>query len=126
MKIKTLISVCTFLLFCSFQANAADALSNNAVKTLITGKTIKAEHLKKGFNFSVYFAKDGSVIREWQGDMQVGTSFFKGNLHCINVGNGDKCATIVPNGDGTYKRLKGGDEDKHFINWLSFTDGKHL
>ena len=33
---------------------------------------------------------------------------------------------IVPNGDGTYKRLKGGNEDKHFIDWLSISDGKKL
>ncbi len=126
MKIKTLLVAFVLMFTASFQAQAADALSNDALKTLITGKTVNAEHAKKGFNFKIYFAADGSAIREWKGDMQEGKWFFKGNLHCINVGAGDKCASIVPNGDGTYKRLKGGDENKNFINWLSISDGKKL
>lgn len=126
MKIKVLIAFFTLLLMSSFQANAAEALSADAIKALISGKTVQAEHLKKGFKFKVYFTADGAATREWKGDIQEGSYFFKGNLHCINVGGGDKCASIVPNGDGTYKRLKGGNEDKHFIDWLSISDGKKL
>ena len=126
MKIKILFTAFTFLILSSFQAQAADALSNDAIKALITGKTVNAEHAKKGFSFKIYFAADGSVTRDWKGDMQEGKWFFKDGLHCINVGSGDKCASIVPNGDGTYKRLKGGKKNKHFISWLSIVDGKHL
>ena len=126
MKIKTLLVAFALMFTASFQAQAADALSNDAIKALITGKTVNAEHAKKGFSFKVYFAADGSATRDWKGDMQEGKWFFKDGLHCINVGSGDKCASIVPNGDGTYKRLKGGKKNKHFINWLSIVDGKHL
>ena len=126
MKIKILFALFTFLIMSSFHANAAGALSADAIKAITVGKTVNGEHLKKGFKFTAYFKADGTVIRNWNGKVQDGTYSFKGNLHCVNFGNGDKCATIVPNGDGSYKRLKGGDEDKHFINWLSISEGKHL
>ena len=127
MKIKLTIISLFFLLGASFQAHAGKVLSNDEVKALVSGKTVHAKHLKKGFNFSVYFNADGSVIRKWKNDkMQDGKWFFDGNLHCINVGGGDRCASIEDNGDGTYKRLKGGNSNKHFITWTKIVDGKDL
>ena len=128
MKIKTLLAIFTFLFITSFQANAADALSADAIKALIVGNTVNGEHLKKDFKFTAYFKADGTAIRNWKGEVQNGTYFFKESdkQHCVNFGGGDKCATIVPNGDGSYKRLKNGNSDKHFINWLSISKGKNL
>jgi hypothetical protein len=101
MKIKSLTFVITLLLITSFQANAADALSADAIKTLIVGNTVNGEHLIKGFKFTAYFKADGTAIRNWDGDVQDGTYFFKNNLHCVNFGGGDKCAAMVPKGDGS-------------------------
>ena len=126
MKIKPLLAIFTFLFITSFQANAAEALSADAIKTLIVGNTVNGEHLKKDFKFTAYFKADGTAIRNWDGDVQNGTYFFKDNLHCVNFGGGDKCAAMVPNSDGSYKRLKGGTSGTHVINWLSITKGKKL
>ena len=125
MKIKSILVTVLFMLGVSMQAQAGKVLSPDELKALITGKTVHAKHEKKGFNFSVYFNADGSAVRKWKGDkIQEGKWFFKDNLHCINVGGGDKCATMEDNGDGTYKRLKGGDSSKHFISWTKIVDGK--
>ena len=127
MKIRSIIIAVAVMLGASFQAHAGKVLSNDEVRAIVSGKTVHAEHLKKGFNFSVYFAADGSVVRKWKNDkVQDGKWFFDGNLHCINVGGGDKCGSIVDNGDGTYNRLKGGNSNKHFITWTKVVDGKDL
>lgn len=123
MKIQSVIVALVFMAGASFQANAGNVLSADEIKTLITGKTVHAKHEKKGFTFSVYFAEDGSAIRKWKNDkLQNGKYSFKDNMHCINVGGGNKCATIEDNGDGSYKRLGGGK--KHKITWMKVVDGK--
>ncbi len=127
MKIKTTTITLLIMLTGSFQAFAGETLTPDQIKALIVGNTVHAKHLKKGFNFSVYFAEDGSVIRKWKkGRLQDGTFFFKNGLHCINVGKGDKCASLVDNSDGTYKRLKKGKANKHFITWVRIVEGKDL
>jgi hypothetical protein len=127
MKLKLAIISLFLLLGASFHAHAGKVLSNDEVKALVSGKTVHAKHEKKGFNFSVYFNADGSAVRKWKNDkLQDGKWFFKDNLHCINVGGGDKCGSIEDNGDGTYKRLKGGNSNKHFITWTKIVDGKDL
>ncbi len=126
MKNQLFIFVAAVLLVTSFSANAADALSADAIKKIIVGNTVNGEHAIKGFKFTAYFKADGTATRNWKGDVQEGTYFFKDNLHCVNFGNGDRCAAMVSNGDGTYKRLKGGIDGKHVINWLSISTGKKL
>lgn len=127
MKIQILFITFVFAVVSSFQVHAGGTLSADEIKTLIIGKTIHAKHLKKGFNFSAYFAKDGSMIRKWKnGKLQDGKYFFKGDLHCINMGGNDKCGAMEDNGDGTYKRLKNGNKDKHFITWTKIVEGKDL
>jgi hypothetical protein len=123
MKLQSILITLVLMAGASFQANAGNPLSAEEIKTLITGKTVHAKHEKKGFTFSVYFAEDGSAIRKWKNDeLQNGKYTFKDNMHCINVGDGDKCATIEDNGDGSYKRLKNGK--KHMITWTKVVDGK--
>ena len=125
MIIKTIMLTLLLSLAGSFPALAGDALSEDAVKALTSGKTVHAKHEKKDFTFSVYFAPDGKAIRKWKNDnIQEGKWFFEDGLHCINVGGGDKCASIEDNGDGSYKRLKNGNSGKHFITWKKVVDGK--
>lgn len=66
MKIQLMIVALVLTVSSSFQAFAGETLSADQVKSLIAGKTIHGKHLKKGFNFSAYFAKDGSMIRKWK------------------------------------------------------------
>lgn len=124
MKIKILLASSIFLLLSSFQANAGDTMTSDQIKKLIAGKTVHSKQIIKGFDFKVYFTADGKVTREWKGKIQEGTYSFDGNKHCINLGQGDQCGTIVSNGDGTYKRLKNGK--RHVIDWLKFEEGKHI
>ena len=125
LKIQSAIIALVFMVSASFQASAGKVLSADEIKTLIAGKTVHAKHEKKGFSFSIYFAEDGSAIRKWKdGELQKGKYLFKDNMHCINVGGGDKCATIEANGDGSHKRLKNGK--KHVITWTKIVDGKNL
>lgn len=125
MKIQSVIMAVVLMAGASFQANAGNVLSADEIKALIVGKTVHAKHEKKGFTFSAYFNEDGSLIRKWKdGELQNGKYFFKDNMHCINVDDGDKCATMEANGDGTYKRLKNGK--KHVITWQKLVDGKDL
>lgn len=124
MKIQSIIVALLLTVGLGFQAQAGDAMTADQIKALTVGKTVHAELLKNGMKFKVYFGEDGSAERTWKGDIQKGSYSFKGNMHCINVGDGDKCGTIVDNGDGTYKRMKNGK--KHAITWLKFTDGKDL
>lgn len=127
MKFKSIVSTVLLMLAVSFPVHAGKVLSADEVKALVSGKTVHAKHEKKGFNFSVYFNADGSVVRKWKNDtLQDGKWFFKDNLHCINVGGSDKCGSIEDNGDGTYSRLKNGDSNKRFITWTKIVDGKNL
>lgn len=118
---KYLISLLLFSL--SQMTMAGDTLSGDKIKTLISGKTLSAEHIK-GFKFKVYFDGKGHYVRNKDGNITEGTFTIKDSQHCVNVGGNDKCATIVDNGDGTYKRMKNGK--KHFITWSNITAGKHL
>lgn len=108
MKILQEITFITFILalFVGTSLRAEDYLDATAIKTLITGKTIYATHLKKDFKFKVYFDKDGkSAIRQQKGKNTETTYRFEGSKHCIHWKGKDRCANIVDNGDGTYSRV---------------------
>lgn len=113
-----------FSLIFSTNLFAGQPLSKDQVNTLIRGKTIHAEHIKKGFKFTVFFGENGKAIRNRNGNIIEGTYSFRENMHCVNFGGGEKCATIEDNDDGSYKRLKNGK--KHVITWNKVTQGKNL
>lgn len=121
MKIRSS-SLALLFTLASFQAAAADALTNDQIKALIVGKTVQAEHIIKETEFKMYFAPDGSATRKGDNGIKTGSYRIENNMHCIDMGKGENCGTIVANGDGTYKRMKNGK--KHVINWLKFSDGK--
>ena len=124
MKIKTLLAICAALVMSSFHANADDTLTGDQIKSLIVGKTVHAEHARKGFKFSVFFDEDGTATRIKNGNTKEGRYVIVKNMQCVDMGRGENCATIVANGNGTYKRLKEGDD--HVVDWISFTNGRYL
>lgn len=121
MKIKST-SLALLFTLASFQTSAAETLSGDQIKALIVGKTVQVEHLMKDTEFQMYFAPDGTAIRKGGNGIKTGTYRIENNMHCIDMGKGENCGTVVANGDGTYKRLKNGK--KHVINWLKFSEGK--
>ena len=109
----------------STQATAEDFMSEEAVKALVVGNTIHATHLKKDFEFKVYFSDDGkTAIREQGGDSAETTYEFKGDKHCIFWKEKNRCANILDNGDGTYTRVN--KKGKKIVKWTKIIKGKHL
>ncbi len=107
----------------STQANADEFLDASAVKALVTGKTIHAMHLKKDFEFKVYFDPDGETAYRSQGGETTKTTYkFDDNKHCIYWKGKNRCANILDNGDGTYTRVN--KKGKKKVKWTKFEDGK--
>lgn len=107
------------------QIIAGDVLSIDKVKSLVIGNTVEASHLKKDFEFKVYFDLDGvTAYRKQNGDIVKTTYKFEENKHCIYWKDKDRCANIVDNGDGTYNRVK--PNGKSFVKWIKVVKGKVL
>ena len=127
---KTIYSLVTimislFLLTSPAQAGEVDYLSADQVKAIIAGKTVHAEHLKKGFDFKVYFDADGeTAIRQQQGETTTTTYSFQGKKHCIKWRGRNRCAFIQDNGDGTYSRIN--RKGKAKVKWVKIVEGKDL
>ena len=93
-------------------AQAAEPLDADAVKKLITDKTVHNQ-TPRGF-VATYFAADGKAYRSGE----EGTWLVKDDgTHCIEGMRGG-CFKVVPNGNGTYTRGQG--------EWTSIVDGKAL
>jgi len=116
--------LCIALLFSfSIHTSADEFLDADAVKALVTGKTIHAMHLKKDFEFKVYFDPDGkTAYRSQHGETTKTTYEFRDNKHCIFWKEKNRCANILDNGDGTYTRVN--KKGKKKVKWTKFEDGK--
>ena len=126
MKLNTLKYLLPLIiLFGAKQVIAGEALSVDKVKSLIIGNTVYASHLKKDFEFKVYFDVDGvTAYRNQDGDTVKTTYKFEGNRHCLYWKDKDRCANILDNGDGTYNRLN--PNGKSFVKWNKVVKGKEL
>lgn len=123
MKIMTKGFIAAMFLFGSTQAIADKVMTQDEIKTLIVGNTVYSTHTKKNFDFKVYFNSDGTFERSQNGKMLNGVWMFDGGMHCIAMGK-KICASVVDNGDGTYKRLNNGS--KHVVTWNKVVKGKDL
>jgi len=90
-------------------AQASGDLSAEAVNTLLKDKTVFAWHEKGRFNFTSYFAADGSVKQANEKGENLSGSWRvdgDGTLCVTWAGRGDpNCGKLQANGDGTYKRM---------------------
>lgn len=119
------IGLFTAILFGTTTAQAEDYMSADQIKSLIAGKTVYAEHLKRGFEFKVYFDSDGTTaIRQQKGETTTTTYSFKGDKHCIQWRGKNRCANISDNGDGSYSRIN--KRGKAVVKWIKVEDGKQL
>lgn len=104
---------------------ADDFLNGDQIKELVTGNTVQAEHLRKGFDFAVYFDADGQTAVRKQDGEETETSYrIDGDKHCIHWKGKDRCAEIRDNGDGSYDRINA--NGKAVVRWSSFTAGRQL
>lgn len=88
-------------------ARAGGDLSQDEVKTLLSGNTVSATHHAKGYSFTMYLSPDG-VARQVtsQGDKDEGAWLVRsdGDL-CVNFRD-EICGPLIPLGDGRYKRMR--------------------
>lgn len=124
LKIISSIAV-IFGLLMSGLAQAGDYVAGDKLAGLVVDKTIRAKHLKKGFEFSVYFDKDGkTAYRKQGGDVTQTTYRIEGNKHCLHWKGKDRCAQILDNGDGTYVRVN--KKGKQVVMWTKIESSKNL
>jgi hypothetical protein len=94
----------------AFSTQAADKLSAEAVKTLLTDKTVFARQEKGRYNFTNYFAADGSAKQLTDtGEKKTGTWHVEsdGTLCVTWVGDAESvCGPLIPAGAGQYKRMR--------------------
>ncbi len=103
---------------------AGQFLTGEKLKSTIIGKTFYAKHLKKGFEFKVYFDVDGqTAYRTTNSGVSKTTYKFDGETHCIYWKGVDRCAKILDNGDGSYIRVSNG---VHMVSWFKVVQGKDL
>lgn len=123
---KTIVSIIIGIsVLFSGSAIAENFVPADKLSGLIINKTVHAKHLKKGFEFSVYFDKDGKTAFRKQGSDVTQTTYkIDGDKHCIFWKGKDRCAQILDNGDGTYTRVN--KKGKQIVKWTRLEDGKKL
>lgn len=110
------------LILISAGAHAAETLSADAVKKLLTGKTADALGAVSGGTPKTYFAPDGKLYRAINNKRLEGTWYVEADgTHCIQ-GMPGGCAKIVRNEDGTYDRIK--ENGEIYSKYLEIVDGK--
>lgn len=106
--LKSLVGL--FLAIQPFSSQAGGNLSAEDVKILLTDKTVLAWHEKGRYNFTNYFASDGSAKQLTdKGDKLTGTWHVDsaGTLCVSWVGDATSvCGPLIASGDGKYKRMR--------------------
>ena len=102
------------------------------VKLALSGKTCSGEHLRKDFNFKVYFSPDGVVQQvKRNGDKQKGNwSVLDNGKRCLEWDGSDirKCFPVRDNGDESYTlvKVKGNGDIRELILWRHCMQGNTL
>lgn len=91
-------------------SHAGDALSADALKALLTDKTVYARQMKQNYNFTNYYAQDGSARQVTEaGEKKTGTWRVEsdGALCVTWVGDAEaNCGAVIDIGGGKYKRMR--------------------
>lgn len=106
----TLSAVLTTLAF-SNSASAAEALDATQLTALFSGKTVEAFHEQKKTKQTTYFSPEGRLVQANEsGQIQKGTwRVDTAGTQCIQwEGDKENCSKVMPEGNGSYKRLING------------------
>ena len=113
------------LVFVPGQSLAQEFLTTDQIEALVVGKTVHAKHLKKGFEFVIYFDPDGkTAVRKQAGETTKTTYKIEADKHCIFWKGKDRCAGIFDNGDATYDRVN--PNGVHIVKWTKIVPGEEL
>jgi hypothetical protein len=98
-------------------------LSADAVRALIVGNTVEVQE-PSGTTFRVYFDADGRRLA-LQGNAEYALPWriLPDGNQCVTTADGDDCARIARNADGTYSRRRDGST---VYRWLRILPGKVL
>lgn len=98
-------------LTCSSALFSAEPMSADAIKSLLTNKTITCKNLQKNHESSVYFRDDGTATRlSHEGEKIPGNWHVTDNgQHCVDWGEHERCNSVVDLRNGTYQKI---EEDK--------------
>lgn len=79
----------------------AEDLDADAVRQLISGKTVEAVHAKRGYPITTYYLPDGTFRQDSDGKGQSGTWYVddQGQLCKTRAGWGGECRVIAREGD---------------------------
>lgn len=126
MKKSILILLASFICV-SNPVFAGDFMSADKVKALLSGKTVVGKGLKKNFTVTTYFAPDGTMTGNKNGNQRKGMWRVESDgLQCVEFDDGaSNCRYIKDNGDGTYTKIKvkGDGDEIETVLWESIQDG---
>lgn len=100
-------AVLTTLAF-SAPVSAAETLDATQLTALFSGKTVEAFHEQKKTKQTTYFSPEGRLVQANEnGQIQKGTwRVDTAGAQCIQwEGDKENCSKIMPEADGSYKRL---------------------
>ena len=130
--IATILCAGLSLFLMNSSAFAEEFMPATDVKLALSGKTCSGEHVRKNFNFKVYFSEDGVVqqVKE-NGDKRKGKwSVLDNGKRCLEWDESDvrKCFHIRDNGDESYTllKVKGNGDIRELILWSNCTQGNAL
>jgi hypothetical protein len=88
---------------------AAEPMSADEVKSLLTDNTMNGVNLEKNKKFTNFFKSDGTAIkRNAKGKMKTGKWHVNDNgEHCTNWGKGDRCGAIIKVRENIYQKMDG-------------------
>lgn len=123
-KTATLVGIAmTTLTLGMASASAADKLSADQIKTMFNGKTVEAYSELRGIKQTTYFTPDGRMVQangageKLQGVWRADAS----GKHCVKwAGKEESCHEVLPQADGTFKKLENG---KHIVTIQKIIDG---
>lgn len=80
---------------------AADDLDGEAVRQLVSGKTVEAVHVPRGYPITTYYLPDGTFKQDRDGGRESGTWHVdgQGKLCTMRTGWGGECRIITREGD---------------------------
>ncbi len=79
----------------------AEDLDGDAVRQLVSGKTVEAVHVPRGYPITTYYLPDGTFKQDRDGAQESGTWHVdeKGKLCTMRTGWGGECRIIAQEGD---------------------------
>ena len=120
MKFKT-VATGLVLVSASLSVAAADLMTGEQIKSVVSGNTVTWEHMFKSKSGKSYYSEDGTLTGVMNGSSRKGTWKVEGNQICVSWGN---CREMESDGEGGYYKVKNGT--KRVVRYTRVEDGNKL